>query len=77
MEYGRYIAAAVSSDPAGPFSECVTPDKTVMQPLIRFEDHVSEIPADLRSSLPGHDGKEGFIKVIDASPFVDPQTGKK
>ena len=77
MEYGLYISAAASSDPAGGFSECTTPDKNVMQPLIRFEDHVSEIPADLRSALPGHDGKEGFIKVIDASPFVDPQTGKK
>ena len=77
MEYGLYISVAASSSPAGPFNECVTDTKSVMEPLIRFEKHTDEIPEELRSALKGHDGTEGYIKVIDASPFVDPETGKK
>lgn len=77
MEYGLYISVATSSNPAGPFKECTTDKKTAAEPLIQFEEHVNEIPAELRSTLKGYRDKEGFIKVIDASPFVDPQTGKK
>ena len=77
MQYGLYISVAASSNPAGPFNECATDKKTVMEPLIQFEEHTEEIPASLRSELEGFKGKKGYIKVIDASPFVDPQTGKK
>ncbi len=76
--YMFYISCAVSDSPAGPFTEITGAGKAANAPLLSFEDHVSEIPAEYRSQLTGRtQGKAGFIKVIDASPFIDPQTGKK
>ncbi len=74
---GFYLSVATSKSPAGPFTELSNENKNTGEPLIAFEEHVNEMPAKYRSSLPGHDGKIGYIKAIDASTFVDPVTGKK
>lgn len=74
---GFYLSCAVSRSPSGPYSEYSSDKKTTLEPLIQFENHYNQIPSSLRSSLSGHDDKVGYIKAIDASPFVDPVTGKK
>lgn len=74
---GFYISVATSKSPAGPFNEYVSESKAISEPLFSFEKHNNQIPAELRSNLTGIDGKVGYIKVIDASPFVDPVSGKK
>lgn len=77
-DYMFYISCAVSDSPAGPFTEITGAGKAANAPLLSFEDHVNEIPAEYRSQLTGRtQGKTGFIKVIDASPFKDPKSGKK
>lgn len=73
---GFYISVATSDGPANPFIEYQA-TKSSQEPLIQFENHVNEIPATYRSNLVGHNGKVGYIKVIDANPFIDPVTGKK
>ena len=76
-EYVFYISAAVSDSPVGPFKELATSTKSAKEPLLIFENHRDEIPAQYRSSLTGYLGKSGYIKVIDASPFIDSVSGKK
>ena len=75
--YFMYISVATCDTPNGTYTEYSSADKTTLEPLICFEDHNDEIPLAMRSIYTGRDGKAGFIKVIDASPFVDPVTGKK
>ncbi|MBQ3419377.1 MAG: family 43 glycosylhydrolase [Erysipelotrichaceae bacterium] len=75
--YSFYASVAVCEEPNGTFYEYEGPSKTALEPLIIFEDHADEIPSYLASTCIGKEGKQGFIKVIDASPFVDPVTGKK
>lgn len=77
MDYGLYISVAVSDSPNGCFEEYSSKDKKKSEPLIQFEKHYNEMPIELRSSLAGKNGDIGFIKVIDASPFLDPKTNKK
>ena len=76
-DYTFYISAAVSDNPVGPFKELTTSTKSAKEPLLIFEKHRDEIPAEYVSSLTGYLGTPGYIKVIDASPFVDPVTEKK
>ena len=76
-EYMFYISVAVSDNPVGPFEELSTPTKSAKEPLLIFENHQSEIPSEYVSALTGYLGTPGYIKVIDASPFIDPVTGTK
>lgn len=75
--YFLYASVATCATPNGTFTEYSSASKTTLEPLICFEDHYNEIPVAMRSTITGRDGKTGFIKVIDASPFVDPVSGKK
>ena len=77
MTYGLYISVAVSDNPVGPFREYSDNYKSMKEPLINFEENYNRVPESLRSDLVGYTGKKGFIKVIDASPFIDPVTNKK
>ena len=75
--YYLYGSVATCAEPNGTFVEYSSENKSTYEPLICFEKHNDEIPVSLRSTLSGIDGKTGFIKIIDASPFVDPVSGKK
>lgn len=77
MDYGLYISVATSDSPNGVYEEYKSSNKKVSEPLIQFEKHINEIPKELRSTLKGYKNEIGFIKVIDASPFIDPKTNKK
>lgn len=72
-----YMSVATSTDPEGPFTECTTDVKGIDEPLIIFEDHKDEIPAELRTDETGYLGTGGFIKAIDACPYKDPVSGKR
>lgn len=73
----RYDSCAVSDSPEGPFKEVTGPEKTAMEPLLQFEKHTNELPADMVSDEVGAFGMPGFIKMIGPNPFVDPKTGKR
>ncbi len=73
----RYDSCAVSDSPAGPFTEITGPSKTAKDPLLCFEKHTKEIPANLVTDKVGAYGLPGFIKAIGPNPFIDPKTGKR